>query len=118
MSLANKYNKPVNTSDLFSVNTEGFSFINRTDLEEGVDYVIVSMFINSKSPYGPQPIVAISDGNMVGLPADKLDDVKDMLRDQEVIDAINAGRFGFNVYKYDTKTRKGCTGINWVDIEI
>ena len=118
MSIAAKYNK----GSLFKVNTEGYGYKGLEELynENGADqeYEVRGIYINHKSQFGDAP-VAISDGFFVNLPAHLLDDAKDMLKDQDAIDAMNAGTFGFKIETYEKeigKKMKTCYGVRWVDL--
>lgn len=118
MSIASKYNK----GNLFKVNTEGYEYRSLEWLfnENGADqdYEVRGIYINHKSQFGDAP-VAICDGFFANLPSHLLDDAKDMLKDQETIDAINAGKFGFKIETYEKevgKKMKTCYGVRWVDL--
>lgn len=80
---------------------------------EGV-ITLRGLYINHKSQYGEAP-VAMADGCYVNLPKHLTDTVKDMCRDSEVVDAINAGKVGFEVYDY-VNNGKTCYSVNWKDL--
>lgn len=118
MSIAAKYNK----GNLFKVNTEGYGYKKLEELynENGADqeYEMRGIYISHKSEFGDAP-VAICDGFFVNLPSYLLDDANEMMRDQETIDAINAGTFGFKIEPYEKeigKKTKTCYGVRWVDL--
>ena len=54
---------------------------------------------------------------MVDLPAHLTEDVKLMLQDQEVVEAIKNNKVGFIVQEYEQKKyKKLCYGVKWEDI--
>lgn len=120
MSFAAKHNKGA----IFNCNTEGFDYKSLKDLFEdnGEDqvYVVQGIYINRKSEYGDAP-VAICDSFFVNLPQHLLDDCETILKDQDDIDAIKAGKVGFKIEQYESDKKKGkdktCYGIKWVDID-
>lgn len=118
MSIAAKYNR----GKLFNVNTEGYEYKGLEELfkENGSDYeyAVRGIYINHKSQFGDAP-VAICDGFFANLPQYLLDDAMDMMRDQEAIDAMNAGTFGFTIEPYEKevgKKTKTCYGVHWIDL--
>ena len=77
-------------------------------------YVIQALYINTKGKYGDSP-VALVNGNFVNLPAHLTDTVKEMLKDEELVSAINEDMFGFTIYPYEKDGKQGYS-VNWVDI--
>ena len=117
MGIANKYNKVAN---LFDVNIEGMPYFKLKDLFEdnGADakYIIRSMFISSKGNYDPAPIFVL-DNLCVNIPAHLTETVKDMLKDEEAVEAIKGGKLGFIIYSYfDDTHKKTCYSVNFVDM--
>ena len=118
MSFAARHAK----GSVFECNTEGFEYFNLQTLFEdnGADarYPIQGLYINHKSDYGDAP-VAILEDKFVNLPAHLLDEVLEILKTEEDIDDIKAGKVGFTIYTYEKELKKGvktCYGIRWVDI--
>ena len=119
MGVMSKYNKG---GVIFDVNIEGYEF---TDLEtlasksaEGEVFKIDGLYINKKNKFGDHPVAIVSDLKaLVDLPPHLVEDVKAMLQDEEIIEAIKAGKAGFTIRKYYQETyKKDCYGINWEDI--
>lgn len=116
MSIANKYNK----GNIFNFTApKDFEYRSLHDLfnNNGKDFVyeIKAMYINKKSKFGESPVIATTDC-FVNLPSHLTDTVKEMIRDTEVVDAVNGGHLGFQIYTYETKNRKDlCYSVNWVD---
>lgn len=80
-------------------------------------YTVYGMYINKKGKYGDTP-VAISEDFLINLPSHLCKTVTVMLHDTELIDAINAGKFGLEVYEYTPKDFKNkiCYSVRWVDL--
>lgn len=118
MGLMDKYNKG---GILFDINIEGFNF---TDLKSLFDkapeeiFKIDGLYINKKSAFGEHPVaICVQDQLLVDLPAHLTEDVRLILQDSEVVEAIKAGKVGFSIHKYyQEKFKKDCYGINWEDI--
>lgn len=83
--------------------------------EEKKIYVVQALYINTKSKFGDSP-VALVNGNLVNLPSHLTETVKEMLKDEELISAINEDKFGFKIYHYETKNGKQGYSVNWIDI--
>lgn len=118
MSFANKYNK---NGRVFSIDTEGWTdYVGLSDLYEKdkeAVYPVHGFYINRKSKFGPRPTL-ISDGYFVNLPSHMLDDVVDIMGDPEAVADIEAGKVGFKVRTYTSKTyNKECFGVEFVDVE-
>lgn len=114
MGLMNKYNK--GTID-WGVETEGLDYVKLQDLEKGKSYKIAGIFINSKGNFGAHP-VAICDGFLADIPSHQTENVQKMLADEEVIDAIKAGKVGFEVKTYNATNfgNKECFSVTWIDL--
>lgn len=129
MGIANKLNK-TRATEVFEwskVHTdEKLSFFKLSELYDETDtekvYTIVAAWINSKGQYQPHGVLVVDMDNgkkfiAVDVPEFMTDEVKTLFTDQEYYEAINAGKLGFTIYKYDSKRRKGCYAIKFVDIE-
>lgn len=117
-----KYNKHVE----FDVNFDFVQWTKPADLYKAdpkAVYRVRYVGINTKGQFGPQPTVVVdNEGTLMGLslPQHYLDEVKEMLGDQEAVDAIKAGACGIKFYEYEYKrgASKGTAyGVNWLDIE-
>lgn len=119
MGLMSKYNKG---GVKFDVDITGFTFVDLKSLykksPKGEKYVIDGLYINKKSSFGDHPVAILGKEEMlVDLPSHLTDTVKEMLKDEEVVEAIKAGKVGFSVEEYtQDKYKKTCYGINWEDI--
>lgn len=119
MSFAAKHNKGA----IFNCNTEGFQYKSLETLynenKEGTVFEIQGIYINRKSEYGDAPVAILTDC-FANLPQHLLEDCEGILKDQDDIDAIKAGKVGFTIEQYESDKKKGkdktCYGIKWVDI--
>ena len=119
MGIANKYNRSGNrfTAEI----PEDLPFMKLSELGEtdtpGTLYIILSMWINTKGKYGEHPVVATSQG-LVDFPNSMTETVKEMIKDDEVIDAVNNRKLGFTVRKYHTnKYNRDAYTADFVDLE-
>lgn len=123
MSFGNKYGRK---SVTWKVNTQGRKYFKLSELfdhhEAGHTYIMDCMYINDKSQYGDAPVCGVADARgsyMVNLPKHLLQDVRDMLQDQEAIEAIQLGRAGFRIRVYQPKgSNRNCFTVDWVDVEL
>ena len=118
MSFAARHNKMA----VFDCNTEGFEYFNLETLYEdnGEDHVypIMGFYINHKSDYGDAP-VAILEDKFANLPQHLLDEVLEIMKSEDDVSDIKAGKVGFSIYSYEKELKKGtktCYSIRWVDL--
>lgn len=118
MSLADKYNhsEPKFTHQL----PDNAPFKSLKELYNGEKgenkYIVRGLYINKKGKYGDAP-VAISEDFSINLPSHLCDTVTEMIQDKELVEAINAGKFGLEVYEYVPKGyNKTCYSVKWVDL--
>lgn len=117
MSFASKFNK----GKKFTVDTEGFEFVDRKDLfaaeGEGTVFPLTAIFINTKSQYGNHPVFA-TDKFFVDAPAHMMETVEEILADSDAIACINEGKVGFCLYEFTSdKYKVNSIGIRFVDVE-
>ena len=119
MGLMDKYNKG---GVVFDVDIKGFTFTSLEELykrDNGMTiFGIDGLYINKKSAFGEHPVAIVAvEQLLVDLPSHMTEDVKLILQDPEVIEAIKAGKVGFSVETYEQKQfKKVCYGIKWEDI--
>lgn len=118
MGLMDKYNKG---GVIFDINIEGFNFTSLKalfDKDPSIIYPIDGLYINKKSDFGDHPVAIVAkDGLLVDLPGHETETVKEIMKDEEVIEAIKAGKVGFSIHQYEQKKyKKVCYGIHWEDI--
>ena len=76
---------------------------------------VKALYINTKSKFGDAPCVAIDPVIIVNLPKHLLETVKEMINDDECVDAINNNEVKFKIYSYKDKNfNKTCYGVEWL----
>ena len=76
---------------------------------------VKALYINHKSRFGDAPCVVIDPVIIVNLPNHLLETVKEMISDDECVDAINNNEVKFKIYSYKDKTfNKTCYGVEWL----
>lgn len=99
---------------------EDFEFKTLGELykENGKDavYTVRGAYINTKGMYGENPVI-VCDDCYVSLPKHLTQTVKEIRADKQLVDDVNNGKVGFEIYEYVQKTyKKTCYSINWLDI--
>lgn len=107
-----------NHTNIFDVDTRDFKWVNLETLfntDPDKTYTLLGLFTKG-SKFGKEPD-AIIQGYKVNLPRHLLDTVEDMLDDNQVIEAIKAGKVGFKVYSYHSNTyNKDAYSVTWLDL--
>lgn len=107
-----------NHINIFDVDTKSFKWVNLETLfntDPDKTYTLLGLFTKG-SKFGKEPD-AIIQGYKVNLPRHLLDTVEDMLDDNQVIEAIKAGKVGFKVYSYHSNTyNKDAYSVTWLDL--
>lgn len=122
MGLMSKFN---NANAFIAIDTTSFNYVSLKDLQKEVGkkpYTIKGLFINGKGRFGDEA-VAIGDHILINLPHYVVEDVKQMLQDSVVIDAIKQGRVGIKVHEYTNSFSKQKDGsikkfysVEWIDL--
>lgn len=122
MGLMSKFN---NANAFMDIDTTNFNYVSLKDLKKKMGskpYAIKGLFVNGKAKFGDEA-VAIGDHILINLPHYVVDDVKQMLQDSVVIDAIKQGRVGIKVHEYTNSFSKQKDGsikkfysVEWVDL--
>lgn len=116
MSIFAKYNK----GNAFDFETpESFEFKNLKDLySDKMDntYKMNALFINTKSHFGNAPVV-VTDNEMINLPMHLTESVEQMISDSDIVQAVNDGKAGFEIYSYETAKYGTHYSVNFVSIE-
>lgn len=127
MGIAEKYNKRIRNPFTF-VAGKDFAYKSLGDLyhDNGEDhmYLLKGVFVNTKTLYANEATglkespVAVTPNCYVNLPAHLLSAIKDMLEDDEFIEAVNANKVGFHIYTYYTEKRPNqpCYSISFADL--
>ena len=118
MSFAARHSK----GSVFQCDTEGFTYKSLKELYDmfgdEMVYPIQGFYINRKSEFGDAP-VAICEEYFVNFPQHMLDEVMEIMKTEEDVDDIKAGKVGFTIYQYEKelgKKTKTCYGVRWVDV--
>lgn len=116
-SFASKFNKTT-----FGIDTTDFQYTKLADIfnsatEGGKDAVhnINGLYVH-KSPLGDSPVV-IDESNkrLVNLPSHTAETVREILADDEAVQAIKDGKVGYTIYDYESHGKK-CYSISFVDL--
>ena len=115
-SFANKYNKVS-----FGIDTTDFPYVKLIDIfnsekDGGGDVVhpINGLYVH-KSPLGDSPVIIDAENKrLVNLPQFTGDTIREILADDEAVDAIKANKVGYTIYEYESRAKK-CYGITFVD---
>lgn len=119
MSFAARHTKGA----IFNCNTEGFEYFGLEALftDNGADevYEIQGLYINKKSEYGEAPVAILKDC-FANFPQHMTEECKEILKSEEDISDIKAGKVGFKIEQYESDKKKGkdktCYGVRWVDL--
>lgn len=100
----------------WNVNTEGFTFRKLGDFfNQGIKTIQVFGFFFVKSnEFGLQPI-AITNNCLVNLPKHKTEDISDMLKIDECVNAIKNGECSLKLRKYKSQYNKVCYDFDFIN---
>lgn len=119
-----KFESPFKASKLF----DEVDFVNAeklfTEYGEETVFSLAGMWVNSKSKFGEHPVMMISTGEgddsilyNLSCSQSMTDTVKSILSDDTLVEAINEGKAGIQVYKYTSKKyNRDCYGVKFVDM--
>lgn len=80
-------------------------------------YTIEAIFINTKSKFGDAPVFYI-ENYMVNIPQHQLEIVKEMIQDEEFVQAVNERQIGFKPYQFENKQKQIGYSYELVDMEV
>lgn len=117
MSLASRFNSSARFTHKLG---DDAGYVNLAGLynpksKNGNRYTVRGFYINRKSKFGEAP-VAVLDNEYCNLPKHLLDSVTDICGDPEAVEAVNAGKFGMEIYTYTSKEGNTCYSVTWVDL--
>ena len=122
MAFKYSFSNQFNRTRLFDIDTEGLEYHELQDIFENEDvvYNVEGIYINNKGLFDPRPCVVANNGEFrgyVNFPAHLTPVCEEILRDRNAVAAINAGKVGFSIYRYNAKNYndKECYSIRWVD---
>lgn len=121
-NFANKYNKQHNGYSFVYPASGTAVYTNLLELSKTYEkdhvFGVRALYINTKGAYGAQPTAAIGDNVICNLPSHLVETVREMIADDELTEAINAGKFGFTIREYVRKgTAKKLFTVEWVDVD-
>ena len=112
MSLAAKLNKG---NKFFYRMPEGSPYYKLDDLDPKQSYEVKGLWINEEGKFGPSATM-ICDGFGVNLPRHLVPICREILADQDFVDGINSGVFGFKIRKAQNKAGQEFLSVEWVDL--
>lgn len=113
-SFASRFNKST-----FGIDTTDFGYVKLADkyAADGGDVVhtINGLYVH-KSPLGDSPVI-IDEGKkeLVNIPSHLAETFREILADDEAVDAIKSGKVGYTIYEYESHNKK-CYSVNFVDL--
>lgn len=115
MKFAAKFNK---TS--FGIDTEGFPYVklsgmyNKDDKEKV--FPVNGLYVH-KSPLGDSPVIIDAVNKcLVNIPQHMGETFREILQDNDAIEAIKANKVGYKIYLYESHG-KTCYSITFVDLD-
>lgn len=111
-----KLNKNTFEKIEWNVKTDGFAFHKLSDFyNQGIKTIQVFGFFFTKSEnYGLQP-VAIAKDCLVNLPTHKKDDISEMLKNADCVNAIKNGECSLKLREYKSKYGKTCYDFDFIN---
>ncbi len=103
-----------NNGRKWKVDGKDFPFKKLREIGDGNSFTILGLYINKKGKYDAHP-VAISSDVKVDLPSHLTEKIEKILASDEMCEAIEAGKCGAEVYKYESNGKE-CFSINFKDL--
>lgn len=116
MSVIDKYNKGTR----FNIDTKDFKFYKLKEIYDvknpDKEYDLKGVAIFNSGKYGDSAVAILNDC-FVNLPSHMNEDVKEMLHDDDFINAVNSDKIAFTIRTYlDDKHGKGtCYSVTWIE---
>lgn len=98
----------------WKVDGKDLPFKKLKEIGEGGTFTILGLYINKKGNYKAHPIAICSDVK-VDLPEHLTEKVEKILASDEMCEAIEAGKCGAEIYKYEAQGKE-CYSINFKDL--
>lgn len=118
-SIAKKYN----TERIFDIDTTGLKYhnIEAIFIDEEEVYVVEAVYMSDKGRFGIHPCVVLRHGDWrgyVNLPKFLTGICRDILDDDDAVNAIKNGKVGMTFYTYiaEDYDNKLCYSVKWVDL--
>jgi hypothetical protein len=123
MGIAKKYNKQGNRFDYQIPEGNDHAFIKTSELfnlpQNSAGVVVRSMYINSKGKYGDHGVIICSDpAILIDCPNHMTETIRDIIKDDEAVEQVNAGKLGVRAYEYATKNAASgkAYGLEFIDL--
>lgn len=104
MALFDKYNKKFNKVD-WNIDTEGFPFVKCSDQATDKKIAIYGFFITPDTGYG-EGVIVILKKELLSIPQRYVEQVKEMLNDEVVVEAVKNGDCGIIITEFESKKFK------------
>lgn len=117
MGVVSKYNKGERKFKYQMPEEAGFKNLKDLYNENGEEYVypLMGLYINSKGYYGDQA-VALCPDYFVNLPKHMTETVREMIQDDELVQAINSNNVFFKIEEYKPKNYdKKCYSVHFLE---
>lgn len=118
MGIASKYNKALSRfNHKLGEGAEYKSLESLYSTKKGATNLLEvrGLYINHKGKFGDAPVL-VSTEFFVNLPKHLTDDVVEMCKDDDFVQAVNDGLVMAEIYQYETNG-KTCYSVNWIDVE-
>ncbi|MBO7733563.1 MAG: hypothetical protein J6S67_13445 [Methanobrevibacter sp.] len=104
----------------FDVDTTDFDYKDLEDLYnadgDGAVYLIKGIYIGTKSKFDPETPIIATDECFVNIPVHQLQDIKDMLACDDIVEEVNNEHCGFTIQPYiHPEYQVQCYQAVWVD---
>lgn len=108
------FNELNRSSRKWKVDGKDFPFKKLKEIGEGNSFTILGLYINKKGKFKAHPVAICSDVK-VDLPEHLTERIEKILASDEMCEAIEAGKCGAEVYKYEAQGKE-CYSINFKDL--
>ncbi len=123
MGIASKYNKQGNRFNYQIPENSEHVFVKASELyampNNAAGVVVKSMYINSKGKYGDHGVIICdTPAILIDCPNHLTDTIREMIKDDEVVEAVNANKLGVKAYEYATKNASSgvAYGLEFIDL--
>lgn len=123
MGIAEKYNKQGNRFNYQIPENSEHVFVKASELcetipENEAGVTVKSMYINSKGKYGDHGVIICdTPAILIDCPNHMTETIRDMIKDDDVVEAVNNDKLAVRAYKYETKNAASgfAYGLEFID---
>lgn len=109
-----KFNTGATSID-WGIDTQDMKYKKTSQVQLNTEYNLRGFYVTPDNGYG-KGAVLISDDFLLNAPSRFADIISNMLADQEVVEAVKAGKCAFKVYTFESKQFKRTGyGIEFID---